>query len=224
MSRPQESTVLTTSQGATKALLIGGALAGPLFTAAWIAGSALTSDYDPNRHLVSTLALGKFDWLQVASFFVSGLLALGFALGLRRALRPPGSTWGPLLIGLAGIGLIGAGAFVTDPANGFPVGTPLVPTETTTNGMLHNLFAAAFLFGLPVMAFVFTRYFGRAGERGWAIVSALSGVAFFAAFFLQRFDSDPAARFGLYQRIGITTNLLWLTLLAVYALRARRRG
>lgn len=224
MSRPQESTVLAANHGATSALLVGGALAGPLFTAAWIAGGALTPDYQPMRHLVSTLALGSFDWMQVASFFVAGLLVLGLAIGLRRALRPPGSAWGSLLIGLAGIGLVGAGAFASDPANGFPVGTPVVPTESTTNGMLHNLFAAAFLFSLPVSAFVFTRYFRRVGERGWAIASALTGVAFFAAFSLQRFDSDPAARFGLYQRIGITTSLLWLTAVAVYALRARRQG
>jgi hypothetical protein len=215
--------VRTTRRGASRAPLVGGVLAGPLFTAAWILGGKVTPGYDPMRHLVSTLALGKFGWLQVAAFFVSGLLMLRFAFGLRRALRPPGSTWGPLLIGLAGIGLLGAGVFATDPANGFPIGTPAVPTETTTHGQLHNLFAAAFLFGLALAAFVFTRYFRRAGRPGPAFGSALSGVAFFAAFLLQRFDPDPAARFGLYQRIGITIDLLWLTLLAVHALRARPR-
>ncbi len=46
-------------------------------------------------------------WVQSVIFVVTGLLFVGGALGLWRTLRAAGgSFWGPLLIGLAGIGLV----------------------------------------------------------------------------------------------------------------------
>ena len=37
-----------------------------------------------------------------------------------------GATWGPLLLGVYGLGLIAAGVFATDPALGYPPGAPLL--------------------------------------------------------------------------------------------------
>jgi len=155
---------MTPSDITTKALLVGGALADPLFTTVWIVAGALTANYDPLRHHISLLSIGELGWMQVASFIISGLLVLGFALGLRRALRPSGSVWGPLLVGLVGIGLIGAGIFVVDPHTGYPPNTPLIPTERTTNGILHDLFGGLVLLGLPITCFVFTRLFVKLGD------------------------------------------------------------
>ena len=60
-------------------------------------------------------------WVQIANFVGSGLLMLGFAVGLRRVLRSSrGGTWEPLLIGLYGCGLIVAGLFVPVPGMGLP--------------------------------------------------------------------------------------------------------
>jgi len=106
--------------------------------------------------------------MQRANFIITGLLVLAFSIGLRRVLRrPSGSVWGPLLVGLAGIGLIGAGIFVTDPLNGYSPGTPLIPTERTTHGILHDLFGIPFFLGLPIACFVFARLFARWGQRSW---------------------------------------------------------
>ena len=122
----------------TKALCLCGLVAGPLFTVAWIVEGATRVNYDPLRYPISSLSLGNVGWMQIATFIITGLLALAFAIGLRRALRPSGSVWGPALVGLAGIGLIGAGIFVTDPLNGYPPGTPLIPTGRTAHGILHH--------------------------------------------------------------------------------------
>ena len=46
----------------------------------------------------------------------------------------PAPPQAPTLVGLAGIGLIGAGIFVTDPLNGYPPGTPLIPIRRTAHG------------------------------------------------------------------------------------------
>jgi Protein of unknown function (DUF998) len=101
--------------GITKALCVCGVVAGPLFTVAWIVEGATRVNYDPMRCPISSLSIGDGGWMQIATFIITGLLVLAFAIGLRCALRPSGSVWGPALVGLVGTGLIGAGIFVTDP-------------------------------------------------------------------------------------------------------------
>jgi hypothetical protein len=76
----------------TKALLVCGAIAGPLFTLAWVVEGATRANYQPLRHPVSSLELGGLGWTQRANFLVAGLLTLAFAMGLRRALRPLGGS------------------------------------------------------------------------------------------------------------------------------------
>jgi hypothetical protein len=76
----------------TRALLACGAIAGPLFTIAWALEGATRPGYEPLRHPVSSLELGPLGWTQQANFIVAGALTLGFAVGLRRALRPLGGS------------------------------------------------------------------------------------------------------------------------------------
>ncbi|MFI6906188.1 DUF998 domain-containing protein [Nonomuraea sp. NPDC050394] len=199
----------------SKSLLVGGALAGPFFTVAWLAGGALTGRYDPLRHHISMLVLGEVGWLQTASFLVCGLLIVGFSIGLRRSVK---ALWGPLLIALSGVGLVGAGAFATDPANGFPPGSPPLPLEPTTSGTLHNLFAALFIFGVPLAAAGFAWTFAKLTQRAWMLYSALSCAAVFVLFLAGPTVFGGAGLFGLQQRIGITLALVWLTALAVHTL------
>jgi hypothetical membrane protein len=206
----------------TRTLLTCGAIAGPLFTVAWLIEGATRADYSPLRHPVSSLALGEFGWTQVANFVVTGLLTLAFAVGLRRALRPlGGSTWGPLLVAAYAIGLIGAGLFLTDPVSGCPPGTPDM-LEYSVNGALHDLFSALTFLGLPAAAFVFARRFAGWGQRGWAIYSAVTGLAFATGFVLTSVGFSQAPGWvevaGLMQRITITVGWTWLTLLAVHLL------
>lgn len=212
---------------ATKMLLICGTIAGPLFTISWFVQGFMRADYDPMQHAISSLSVGEFGWMQVTTFIITGLLIFAFAIELRRILRrPSGSVWGPLLVGLLGIGLIGSGIFVTDPLNGYPQGTPLIPTERTTHGILHDLFGVPFFLGLPITCFVFARFFDRQNERNWARYSRLSGIGMFAVFFVARLGfrllptyPDLAANFGLLQRITVTIGFAWLTLLAFYMMK-----
>ena len=48
-----------------------------------------------------------------------------------------GGTWGPVLVAIYGLGLIGAGIFVADPALGFPPGTPADAHAISGHGLLH---------------------------------------------------------------------------------------
>ena len=128
-----------------------------------------------------------------------------------------------LLIGLVGIGLIGAGFFITDPMNGYPPGTPLMPTVRSDHGKLHDLFGIPVFLGLPIACFVFGRWFARLGERGWAVYSILSGIAMFVFFVLAGMGFSQTPGFidfaGIYQRLSLLFGLGWIALLAFHSLR-----
>jgi hypothetical protein len=224
----QSDLVLHASSVRPRLLLLCGAIAGPFFTAGWLLQGLDRAGYDPMRHAISSLSVGQPGWIQIANFLVTGSLILAFSIALRQGLGgPSGSVWGPLLVGLLGIGLIGSGIFVTDPLNGYPPGTPLIPTERTVHGILHDIFGIPVFLGLPIACFVFAGFFTRHGKPSWAWYSRLSGLGMFAVFFIARLGfrllpayPDLAANFGLLQRITVTIGLTWLTLLAVYLLRA----
>jgi len=222
MKQNEGSNNLSARAAPPKSLLACGAVAGPLFTLAWIIEGATRTDYNPLRHPVSSLALGDFGWTQTASFIVTGLLTLAFAFGLRHVLRFRGSPiWGALLIGLCAIGLIGAGFFATDPINGYPPGTPVKHIAySSTPAALHDLFSSFFFIGLSVACFVFARRFARWGEPGWARYSTVTGLAFVLMFIITSAGFAQTAGLadlaGLFQRITLTIGWAWLTLLAAH--------
>lgn len=209
----------------SKVLLLCGAIAGPLFIILFLIEGATRADYNPIRHPVSSLSIGDMGWTQMANFLITGLLFIAFAFGLRRALRSSGSAfWGPLLIGIVGIGLLGAGIFTTDPLNGYPPSTPLVPTVRTQHGMLHDYFSLPVFLGLPIAGFVMSRAFFKRGERGWAIYSILSGLGLFGAFVVAGLGFRQTPGYpeiaGLFQRISLSIGWIWIALMAVHFLRA----
>jgi hypothetical membrane protein len=207
----------------TKTLLACGVIAGSLFVLVFLVEGASRANYDPLRHPVSSLALGDSGWVQVTNFVVAGLLMLAFAVGLRRAFRPPeGSTWGPLLVGVWAIGLLGAGVFVTDPVSGYPPGTPDQLSRYSWHGALHDLFSVPAFVALSAACFVFGGRFAARGERGWAIYSAASGLVFAVGFVLASAGFGQAEGLadlaGLFQRVAVAVGFGWLTLLAVHLL------
>ncbi|MFG1687743.1 DUF998 domain-containing protein [Nonomuraea sp. NPDC049269] len=206
----------------TKRLLLCGALAGPLFVVAFLVQGAVRAHYDPLRHPVSSLELGEHGWIQAANFIVAGLLTLAFAVGLRRALKS--SFWGPALVGVWGLMLVGAGAFTTDPVSGYPPGTPdLLQEYSSRSAELHDLISLPGFVAVPVACVVFAVRFARTRELGWAVYSAASAVAFGATFVLctMAFAQNPSlvAYGGLFQRIAMTIWWAFLTLLAVRLVR-----
>jgi len=87
----------------TRALLRGGAAAGPAFLSTALIAGAVRKDYRPLRHPMSSLALGPGGGVQVTNFLVTGGLYLGFAVGLARSSDGRrASTAVPILIGSAG--------------------------------------------------------------------------------------------------------------------------
>jgi hypothetical membrane protein len=209
-----------------RALLASGALAGPLFVATFLIEGATRAQYDPLRHPVSSLELGPYGWVQTANFLVSGVLALAFAVGLRRVTRPGArSAWAALLVSVWAVGLLGAGLFTTDPIHGYPPGAVDAAVHSTLHGRLHDLFSLAGFVALVAACFVAAIRFRRRHRLGWAAYSAGTGVLFVVAFVLATagfsHGGDLAGVAGLAQRVMATAGWFWLSLLALHELRRR---
>jgi hypothetical membrane protein len=206
----------------TRLLIIGGVIGPLLLNILILIEGATRQGYDAWTMAGSALSLSNQGWEQITNFIVSGLLILGFAFGVRRAL--PGTTWGPILIAVVGIGLVVAGIFVTDPATGYPPGTPAGPAlHMTLHGRLHFFIGGlAFFFGLTASCFVFARRFaGDPRWKGWAAASIIAGVLMLATFIAYATVAATAhdAPSGLLERISIATGTLWMAALAFRLLR-----
>ena len=172
------------SFGAARRLLACGIVAGPFYVAVGAFEMLARPGYDIRRHALSLLSNGEWGWVNIAMFVISGLLTLAGAFGMRRVMRGSrGGTWGPLLIGVYGLGLISAGIFTADPALGFPPGTPGDAHSISWHGFMHFVSGAIGFLGLIAACFVFARTFAAFEHRGWAAYSIATGLIFFAAFF-----------------------------------------
>ncbi len=211
-------------QAWTRRLLRCGVAAGPVFVAAFLLEGAARDGYRPLRHPVSYLALGSRGWIQAGNFAVTGTLFLAGAAGLARAGDPATSSRvAPALIGAAGVGLIGAAVFTTDPVSGYPPGTPDALTRPSPTGTAHNLAAVPVFFGLPAAALACSWRSWRAGQRGFGLYSAGTAITLLATMTLSAagFGQSPRLvnRGGLFQRASIITGFAWLTALSVRALQ-----
>jgi uncharacterized protein DUF998 len=170
--------------GLSQKLLACGVVAGPIYVAVGVIEMLTRSGFDLRRHTLSLLSNGDLGWIHSSLFVATGVLVFAGAVGIRRVLRGDrGGTWGPILLGAYGFGLIGAGFFSADPALGFPPGTPADARDVSWHGLLHFICGGVGFIGLIAACIVFARRFAEVGERGWATYSVLTGVLFFAAFF-----------------------------------------
>ncbi|MGP4025391.1 DUF998 domain-containing protein [Actinomadura sp. 3N407] len=205
-----------TSPASARALLAGGVAAGPLFVLLIVAQALTRDGHDAARHPLSMLALGEHGWIQTANFLVCGVLVAASAAGLRRVLEPGtmGRTWGTALIAVYGASLVWAGVFRTDPADGFPAGTPGGAAEVTWHGMLHNLAPVGMGLALSAACVVFARRFLREGRPGWTIYSAAAP----SAYFVLGFAAFPAGDFRLMLAGGAAI-WTWAAVLSLKFLR-----
>jgi hypothetical protein len=203
-----------------------GALGPPLFVATFLLEGGTRPDYDPRRYPVSSLAIGARGWRQTANFLMAGASIVAFARGARPAREGDTSdtAWEARLLGMAGIGLLGAGIFATDPVFGYPPDAPLLLAQENLTGHLHNLASVLFFVGVPGACLASCRRSERAGQRPWAAYSLLTGLTMLVTLVLARagFSQNPrlVKNAGVLQRLSVTTGLAWIALRAVQFLRA----
>ncbi|MGI5520291.1 DUF998 domain-containing protein [Micromonospora sp. CA-259024] len=193
------TTVPETQLRRTRFLLGCGTVAGLLFPALSFGQAFTRSGFDLRRHALSSLTLGDLGWLQVGAFVGTGLLAVAFAVGLWRALRPGrAGTAGPVLVGVYGVAMVGGGIFVPDPALGWPPGAPTgLPEQLSTGSVLHTVCGAAAFLSLIAAGLLVARRFAGQGHRGWALYSAASGVVAFVLTALPWSEESASIRFAV---------------------------
>ena len=195
-------------------MLVCGMIAGPFYIFVGLIQALTRPGFDILRHDLSLLANGNLGWIQMTNLVLSGLLVIAFALGMRRVLRGSrGEIWGPLLVGVYGLGLIGAGCFTADPAFGFPPGTPADAHTISWHGLLHFIAAGIGFFALIAASVVMARRFASQGHQGWAAYSLVAGMLFFAAFIGVAMGSGQSwSVIGFW--IGVVFIWAWISLLA----------
>ena len=172
--------ICTPAQRVTKSLLGYGVLAGAVFEVSIIIQGLARHGFRMAHDDASLLANGPLGWIQVATFLLAGAMTIAAALGMRRAMA---SRWAPRLIGIYGAGLMAAGLFRADPADGFGPGAPAGKAlHVSWHGDGHLIAASIGFIALIAACFVVARYFSREGRRGLAIYSRVTGVVFAAAF------------------------------------------
>jgi hypothetical protein len=173
-----------TSIRVTKSLLGYGVIAGPIYVAASLVEAFSRAGFSLARDDWSLLANGALGWIHVLVLVLTGLMVGAAAAGVVRQLRAErlnaASGW---FLGVYAAGLAGAGFFIADPANGFPIGTPPGPTATLSwHGTLHIVFGSLGFFGLITACLVLAWQFRGLRQLSWAVFSLVTGVLFLAAF------------------------------------------
>lgn len=229
----------------TRALLACGVMAGPVYVGVTAAQTLTREGFDPSRHTWNVLTTGDLGWIQRSNLLIVGVLAILFAVGVRRVLGP---GWvGRLVAGLfllEGVvhNIIGA-VFVSDPQPGFPPGTSL---ETTWQGTVHYLVRGGGFAFVIAASLVIAWWFARDDRRRglvWLAVAIvpLGATAVFhevlagglhpvlgPILFGQDVSSAPApsaARTASLIVLTLAPTWIWATTFAVHLYgRVRRTG
>jgi hypothetical membrane protein len=195
-SVPETATIKTTActttraQRVTKSLLGYGPLAGMVFEGSILIQGLTRHGFSLTRDDASLLANGPLGWIQVTTFLLAGAMTIAAAVGLRRAAVVAATKAATVtgrctarLIAVYGVGLMAAGVFRADPADGFGPGAPLgKAVHVSWHGDGHLIAASIGFIALIAACFAAARSFSRAGHRGLAIYSRVTGAAFLAAF------------------------------------------
>ena len=206
------------------ALLACGVAAGPLYLAIGLVEAFTRPGFDIRRHDLSLLSNGSLGWVQIGNFLLTGALVILGSMGMRQALRPGrGRTWGPILVGIYGVGLIGAGFFAADPAYGFPPGTPADAHAVSWHGLMHIVTGAVGFLSLIAACFVFARRFASMQRRGLAAYSVATGVLFLAGFVgIASGSGNGWTILGFW--IALVVAWAWICVMAARLISELRRG
>ena len=194
----------------TAALLVGGTLAGPLFIATATVQGLLRDGFDISRHPFSALSVGDYGWVQIANFVLTGLLVIAGSTGLRRVLPATRRMRrGTSLLVAHGLGLIAAGFFVTDAADGFPVGTPQgIPDTFSWHAVAHGIVTPLAFLAIVAACFVLAGPLAERYGGGWGRASRLVPLGVLVAM------ATPGLG-GISLRLAVATALVLAWLAAI---------
>ena len=208
----------------TRSLLGYGVLAGAVFEIAVLVQGLTRHGFSIAHDDASLLSNGPLGWIQIATFLISGLATIAFAIGAGRALAGrAGGTWGPRLLGIYGAGLLAAGILRADPADGFGPGAPAGrAAHVSWHAAGHLVSAGIGFIALIAACFVVARYFSSQRRRGMAWYSRGTGLIFLAGFAgVASGSSASAVVLSCYA--AVLAAFAWIAVVAVYLYRRAAR-
>lgn len=204
----------------TLGLVSCGAIGAFLFTVIYMLEGITRPGYDAWQQPISALSLGPGGWMQQVNFVVFGILLVLSAAGWYRFLVPGrAAIWFPLIQGISGLCLIGAGVFSMDPFPGYPAGSTLA--LSTVHGTLHSSLVWVLIPTLELGCFAFAQYARILLHwRGWFVYSLITGILiliFWEAFVLGANGTVAGLvpLTGLTERLSAGSHALWVCLLVV---------
>jgi len=211
---PFPSVECSTGGRVTRSLLGWGVAAGPFYVGVSLTEALLRPGFDLARHSWSLMENGPLGWIHSAVLILSGLMVVAAAIGIGQALRI--RTVSVLLV-VFGAGQVGAGMFIADPADGFPVGTPAGPGEFSWHGILHLACGGAGFVAFSTATIMLGVRFLRRGGRAWGAFSITTGVLFLAAF--MGIASGGAGATVIAFIAAVVLAFTWLALFCLYLYR-----
>jgi hypothetical protein len=198
----------------TRLLLSCAVIAGPFYLVVGLIQALTRPGFDITRHDLSLLSNGSLGWIHITNLIVTGLLVIAGGVGMRRGMSGSRSgKWVSSLIGVYGLGLIGAGIFVADPALGFPLGTPADANTISPHGFLHFVCGGLGFLAFIAACFVFASRFAALRQRGWQTFSVVTGIIFLAGFFgIASGSGNPVTLLGFW--IAVVLAWAWLSAVA----------
>jgi hypothetical protein len=127
------------------------------------------------------------------------------AVGLRATIA---SVWAPRLLTVTGLGMVAAGVFSMDPADGFPAGTPSGPGVVTWHALAHFASGTIAFGTLIAGCYVLARYYARSGNRRRAVVSVVAGTALLVG---NGWAMSGGTAGSLTLAIGAISAMLWVS-------------
>lgn len=189
---------------------------GPLLWLSLItAAGAMRPDFSHLTHYISELgehgSSTEF-MMRIAAFGFTGCLYVCFAMGLPAAFRDGwGSMLAAILIGLEGIGRIGAGVFACEPGC----------EGLSMSQELHRLFATVGFIAGILATFAWSLVFQRRGwPSGLVWYSVASGVLALIFLTLMSWTRNPFNAAGLFEHLATSVLSLWILMFALRLMRA----
>jgi hypothetical protein len=201
----------------TKSLLGYLVVAGPFYVLVSLAQALTRAGFSPRRDEWSLLALGHLGWIQMTNLGLTGAMVIAGAVGMRRCMGRESAygLWGPRLLTGYGVGLVFAGLFRADPADGFPAGAPAgPPRHLSTHGMLHLLSGSLGFACLIAACFVIAHGLSTRGSRRPALIARLVG-GLFAFAFVGIASGDGAVAINLGFTAAVILAFGWLSYIGV---------
>jgi hypothetical protein len=181
----------------------------------------LKPDYDPAWRFLSEYSIGDYGFVMQLAFFAMAVASLAVAASLWHHAYTVTAKIGLALHAVIGLSLVGAALFVADPVTA-------QPSQMTSHGMIHSIFALLGIPGMPIgaLAVLYGMTIRGTPDRGklrmpaWAMLLSVVIMIVYMNFLMAGGAKiGPADYVGWANRIVVAAYDWWWISAALYAIR-----